>query len=254
VCSYLGTMNVVTGVVGAVTGLVTGPWLRAITFRLSVPAGQADRTVCPACGSTLLASRSWWRSTLCPTGRCAACHTRVGAPAGVLEVAAAALLGTLAALVGPHPELAALSWLALLGVTLAAIDLRVHRLPDRLTLPAYPVVALLFALAAVINGEPGRLVRTALCGVALAACYLTLVLLRPDDLGAGDVKLAGLLGMALGWFGWNAVVVGTAVAFVLCATAGVALLISRRGGLRSALPLGPFMVTGAYLVVFVASA
>jgi hypothetical protein len=35
--------------------------------------------------------------------------------------------------------------------------------------------------------------------------------------------------------------------------AGLALLITRRGGLRTALPLGPFMVTGAYLVVFVAS-
>jgi len=75
------------------------------------------------------------------------------------------------------------------------------------------------------------------------------VLIRPDQLGLGDVKLAGLLGIALGWFGWRAVLVGTALAFVGCAVAGLWLLATKRGKLTSAVPLGPFMVAGAVAVV-----
>ena len=86
-------------------------------------------------------------------------------------------------------------------------------------------------------------------GGVTALAYLTLVLIRPDQLGLGDVMLAGLLGVALGWFGWRAVLLGSTLAFVGCALAGLVLLATRRASLRSAVPLGPFMVAGAAAVV-----
>lgn len=247
-----GTTALLAGVAAGI-GVLAAAWLRAAVFRLSVPADTPDRTGCPGCGRPLLGHPNWWRSTLSPTGRCPGCRRRVGAPLGVLEIVAGALLGAVAGVVGPRPELAAFGVLALLCVALAAIDLAVHRLPDRLTLPAYPVLAALFVLAALVTGEPDRIVRVLLAGAALAGGYLLLALLRPGQLGLGDVKLAGLLGLALGWLGWDAVLLGTALAFVLCALAGLALLVGRRASLRTALPLGPFMVAGTFAVVLLSS-
>ena len=166
-------------------------------------------------------------------------------------MASAAVLGTIGCTVGPRPELVAFAWLAVLCVALATIDLIVYRLPDRLTLPAYPVLAALLAGAALLNSEPGRFLRAMVAGVALAAGYLVLALVRPGDLGLGDVKLAGPLGMALGWAGWQSVLLATVLSFVLCGLAGAVLLATRRADARAALPLGPFMVYATFVVLLV---
>ncbi|MCP2243588.1 leader peptidase (prepilin peptidase) / N-methyltransferase [Lentzea aerocolonigenes] len=161
------------------------------------------------------------------------------------------MLGTIAGTVGPRPELIAFAWLAVLCIALATIDLIVYRLPDQLTLPAYPVIAALLAGAALLNSEPDRFLRAVLAGIALAAGYLVLALIRPGDLGLGDVKLAGPLGMVLGWAGWQSVLLGTALSFVLCGLAGAVLLAVRRADARTALPLGPFMVCATFVVLLV---
>ncbi|MEU0885607.1 A24 family peptidase [Lentzea sp. NPDC005914] len=163
----------------------------------------------------------------------------------------ATLLGTIACTVGPRPELVAFAWLAVLCVALATIDLIVYRLPDRLTLPAYPVLAALLAGAALLNSEPSRFLRAVLAGAALAAGYLVLALIRPGDLGLGDVKLAGPLGMALGWTGWQSVLLATVLSFVLCGLVGAVLLVARRADARTVLPLGPFMVYATFVVLMV---
>jgi leader peptidase (prepilin peptidase) / N-methyltransferase len=172
-------------------------------------------------------------------------------PCGVTEIASATVLGALGYAVGPRPELVAFAWLAVLCVALATIDLIVYRLPDRLTLPAYPVLAALLAGAALVNSEPGRFLRAVLAGAALAGGYLVLALIRPGHLGLGDVKLAGPLGMALGWAGWQSVLLATVLSFVLCGLLGAALLAARRVGPRTALPLGPFMVYATFVVLLV---
>lgn len=161
------------------------------------------------------------------------------------------MLGTIAGAVGPRPELIAFAWLAVLCVALATIDLIVYRLPDRLTLPAYPALAALLAGAALLNSEPGKFLRAVLAGAVLAAGYLLLALIRPGDLGLGDVKLAGPLGMVLGWVGWPSVLFATALSFVLCGLVGVVLLAVRRADARTALPLGPFMVYATFVVLLV---
>ena len=105
------------------------------------------------------------------------------------------------------------------------------------------------AAAALALGRPDRLVGAVAGGAALAGCYLVLVLLRPGQLGLGDVKLAGLLGLGLGWLGWPAVLTGSLLAFVLFAGCALALLAAGRVTRRTALPFGPFMLTGALLVL-----
>jgi len=107
----------------------------------------------------------------------------------------------------------------------------------------------LLAVPAVAGHDLASLVRAVLGGAALAAGYLLLALLRPGQLGGGDVKLAGLAGLALGWLGWPALIAGAVLGFALSAVVSLALLALRRVTLRSAICFGPFLLGGALLAV-----
>jgi len=71
----------------------------------------------------------------------------------------------------------------------------------------------------------------------------------PGALGMGDVKLAALLGLYLGWLGWSTVLTGAVAGFVVQAALALVLLAARRVGRRDALPFGPAMLVGAALVM-----
>jgi leader peptidase (prepilin peptidase)/N-methyltransferase len=232
-------VNLVWAVAGGAAGLVAGSLLRGPVFRLSVPAGAPDRVTCPGCAAQL---RRW------PAFRCWHCGCALGSPA-VLEVATAAVLALLAGRFGGQPFTLALGFLGALGVALAAIDIKVQRLPDKLTLPAYPVLIALLTIAALTGHDLAALDRALLGGLALAGGYLLLGLVRPGQLGGGDIKLAGLAGLVLGWLGWWAVLTGAALGFVLAALASLVLLAARRITLRGAISFGPFLLGGALLVI-----
>jgi leader peptidase (prepilin peptidase)/N-methyltransferase len=235
-------MNAGWAAAGAIAGLLVGPALRGVVVRLSVPAGEPPRATCPRCGAPLP------RVTAI---RCAGCRTRLG-PIPFLELACAATVGALAWRFAGTPEVVAYCVLGALGVALAAIDLQVQRLPDRLTLPAYPALLALLIAAALVGHQAWPLARAVLGGLALGGTYLLLGLIRPGGIGGGDIKLAGLAGLALGWLGWRAVFGGAALGFVLAALAGLALLAARRVTLRSHISFGPFLIGGALLVMLAA--
>jgi leader peptidase (prepilin peptidase)/N-methyltransferase len=129
------------------------------------------------------------------------------------------------------------------------IDLDVRRLPNRIVLPSYPVGALLLVAA---GGDRPALLRGLAAMAVLFAGYFALASVRPGGLGFGDVKLAGLLGLYLGWLGWAQVWLGTLTGFLLGGLAGAALLAARRASRGSALPFGPAMLAGALFAVFAA--
>ena len=81
------------------------------------------------------------------------------------------------------------------------------------------------------------------------AGYLLLGLARPGQLGGGDIKLAGLVGLVLGWVGWPALLSGAVLGFVLSAVASLVLLAARRVTMRSAISFGPFLLGGALLAI-----
>ncbi|MEY9871770.1 leader peptidase (prepilin peptidase)/N-methyltransferase [Streptacidiphilus sp. MAP12-33] len=132
---------------------------------------------------------------------------------------------------------------AVLAAALTALDLRLRRLPDALTLPAYPV---LFALLA-LPGDGGALVRALLAALVLTACYYALAFF--GGAGLGDVKAAGVVGLVLGYAGWHTLLAGTLYASLLAAVLAVALLVSRRASRRTQIPFGPFMAVGALLAL-----
>jgi len=141
-------------------------------------------------------------------------------------------------------------------VALAAIDLDVHRLPDKLTFPLVPLAIVIAAAASACTGEWFPLLRAVLAGLALGAAYLVLLLISPGGggLGLGDVKLAVGLGVLLGWFSWYAVLVGTLSGFVLGGLWAAGLLISRRATRHSYIAFGPFMLGGAIIALLVGGA
>ena len=164
-----------------------------------------------------------------------------------------AATGTLFALVGLRFgvswELPAFLVLAGSGVLLAVVDLRHRRLPNRVVLPAIVAGAGLLLVAAAGEGGWLALLRAAVGAGLLFAGYLTLALISPRGLGMGDVKLAALLGLYLGWLGWAAVVVGAVAGFLVQAVLALALLAGGRIGLRGELPFGPAMLAGAGLAI-----
>ena len=174
----------------------------------------------------------------------------VAPPALAVEAAAGLALAVTAARAASPWPLAGLGWLMLCAVALAFIDAAIRRLPDPLTGAAFAGTLGFLAVAALTGGgHPGQLGRAVLAAAALCGFYLALFIIRPSGMGLGDVKLAAGVGTALGWLGWQALVAGTFLAFALAAVYGIALLISGRATRKHQIPFGPFMITGAFLVI-----
>lgn len=161
-----------------------------------------------------------------------------------------ALLFVLAALrFGFSWELPAFLFLAAAGVLLAVIDLQHHLLPNRVLVPSFGIGAALLMVAALLDGTWDALLRAGLGALVLFVGYLVLALISPRGLGMGDVKLAALVGLHLGWIGWSTLVAGALAGFVIQASLALVLLTGRRIGLRGELPFGPAMLLGAAVAI-----
>jgi leader peptidase (prepilin peptidase) / N-methyltransferase len=136
------------------------------------------------------------------------------------------------------------AWLA---VTLTVVDLKHRRLPNALTLAAYPATAATVALAATQAGW--HVAEGALLGAtALVGCYLAVHLLSPGAMGGGDVKLSGTQGAVMGAVGWPAVLVGTMLAALLTLVLHAAAPRRRRHQWRSGVPHGPALLAATYVM------
>lgn len=146
---------------------------------------------------------------------------------------------------GAQPDVLAAMVLAVAGVLLAVEDFAHHRLPNAIMQPAAVAVVLLLTVAALLDDAWLALLRGAIAAVGCGVLYLALALARPTGLGLGDVKLGALLGLWLGWLGWQAVVVGVLMGFVLGGVVGLLLIAARRANRRSAIAFGPWLLLGA---------
>lgn len=141
--------------------------------------------------------------------------------------------------------LAACLYLLWLAVQLSIIDIRTHTLPRRLVLPAYPIAGSLLLAAALAGGTPLHALIAAGGALAMAGLYWLLWAVYPSGMGFGDVRLAGVLGLFLGYLGWQHVLLGAAAGFVAGGLWGIVLIASGRGTAKSAIPFGPAMLAGA---------
>ena len=227
---------------------------------------------CPNCG-TAIPFLPWLPAArvrgFARNGRCPSCARAVPPSVG-LAAATALLFAAVGLSTGVSQTTAnplwpaALLFFAAVGALLSSVDMRVHRLPNAIVGPAYPIAVPLVAGAAVLHrGASGPAPAFAAADLlaaayplggmaALAALYWLLWFIHPAGMGWGDVKIAGLVGLHLGFAGPVVVVAGTLAAFLASSAYGVVLLALRRATRRTQIPFGPFMIGGALAVLLAA--
>ena len=237
-----------------VAGLVIGSFLTVVVDR--VPQGgsvNAPPSRCGSCGLRLgpldlVPVFSW----LALRGRCRRCRAWIGVEPIVLELSNATLF-VLMAIRFDDTRAAIPAYCILMSVLLAQtwIDLRTQRLPREITYTGIILGSIALGAAAIVIDEPERIWMTALgAAIALFAMWLVYTLSK-GEMGDGDVRLAPLLGMYLGWLNPGIVLPGLFFGFVAGAVVGVAMVVFNRAGRRTAVPFGPFLALGTLVAIFV---
>lgn len=232
-------------------GLIIGSFLNVVVWR--VPRGESvvrPPSACPACHAPIrprdnIPVLSW----LVLRGQCRDCKSPISRRYPLVE----ATTGVLFALVvmrflyseDQAWAIPAYLYLAAVSVALTLIDIDSRRLPDAIVLPSIGVMAVLLTIASALSGEWPRLMTAGLGGIVLFALYFAMAVAYPRGMGFGDVKLAAVLGIALGWLGWGPLAVGAFAAFLLGGVFSVGLLVTGRANRKTALPFGPWMLVGA---------
>jgi leader peptidase (prepilin peptidase)/N-methyltransferase len=254
-------MSVLLIVFAGLLGLAVGSFVNVVVYRLPAHISLLEPSQCPSCGVPV---RVWQNipvlSWLLLRGRCRACRSAIDAKypivEGVTGIAFAALAWFVPEVLGLRGVAGVLvwtafSWFAAASLALALIDVDTFTLPNRIVLPT-SAVGLVLLSAACLAGAPWPDLGRALIGAAgMGVSYWLIRVLRPDGMGGGDVKLAGMAGLFLGWLGWGPLAVGWLAAFLLGGLWGVALIAAGKANRRTAVPFGPWILAGAWVGVWV---
>jgi leader peptidase (prepilin peptidase)/N-methyltransferase len=258
----------------ALFGVAIGSFLNVVAYRVPAKVSLVRESRCPACDAPIRAYQnvpvvSW----IALRGRCANCKAPIAARYPIVEAVTGAAFVLVTWWVmsggtgtGPSSRFARSGsylgdpsvWVVLvaylyfvsLAIVLTLIDLDVHRLPNSIVLPAYPVTVILFTVACLLGADWSSLLRAAIGGAAMYVFYFIVRLISPRGMGGGDVKLAGVIGLYLGWVGWSTLVVGAFAAFLFGGVFGILLIVLRRAGRKTAIPFGPWMLLGAWAGLF----
>jgi len=234
----------IRGVVALPIGLMVGSFMTVAVSRL--PKGESvvrPRSRCPACGAEIAARDnipvlSW----LLLRGRCRSCRERISAEYPLLELATAGLV-VLTAVRYPNPwHDVLIGGLLALMPGIALIDLRIRKIPNKLTYPAMLIFPPVILLAWLI-GDAADPVRAALGFLSFGGGIL-IVATVSGGMGLGDVKLAAVIGLVLGSLGLRFVGVSAGATIVLGGLGGLVALAMGRG-MKSKIPYGPYLAAGA---------
>ncbi|MDQ6849761.1 MAG: prepilin peptidase [Actinomycetota bacterium] len=238
----------------ALLGLAVGSFLNVVIYR--IPRGESlvrPGSHCPACGEAVRARHNvpvlGW---LLLRGRCVDCRAPISVRYPLVETVTALLFVAVTArlsALGLLQAAPAYLFFVAVGIALTAIDLDVRRLPNAIVYPSYLVLAVLLTLASVFEGGVEPLLRAGIGAAGLFAFYLALAVIHPGGMGFGDVKLAGVIGGALGFLSYPALVIGAFAAFVIGGLGAIALVAMRHASGKTAIPFGPAMVAGALIAI-----
>jgi len=224
--------------------LALGSFLTVVAARL--PAHQSvvgGRSCCVSCGSQIR-----WHdnipivSYLRLRGRCRDCSTRYGLRYPLVELLTALLVAACFARFGLTGEGFVAAFFVAVLVVLSAIDLEHLILPDRIVLPATAIV-----LAANCALFPDRALEFGVAALATSSFLFLALLAYPRGMGMGDVKLALLMGAALG----KSVAIALAIGLISALAVSIVIL-AREGmaGRKRAIPFGPFLAFGSVMALF----
>jgi leader peptidase (prepilin peptidase)/N-methyltransferase len=236
----------------ALFGLAVGSFLNVVIYR--VPRNESiisPRSRCPSCSAQIkeydnIPVISW----LVLRGRCRNCHARITPRYLVVELIGGVLFAGLAARLGFAWDLPAFLIFLSSLLALSCVDLELLVLPKKIIYPTLILVTLLLVMASAATHDWDRLLVGALCAAAWFVVFFVMNFASPRVLGFGDVRLAPLLGLALGWLGWRYVVLGFFSANVIGAVIGISLIAMKRMKRDQPVPYGVFLAAGAALAIF----
>jgi leader peptidase (prepilin peptidase) / N-methyltransferase len=227
-------------------GLALGSFLNVVAAR--IPRGGSlmrPASACMSCSTPI----AWYDnvpllSYAVLRGRCRACATKIPLRYPAVELATAVLVVACVLAFGITFEALVAAFFCAVLVAVSAIDLEHRIIPNKIVLPAAAIV-----LAAQTALEPS--VEWALAALGCSLFLFLAVLAYPTGMGMGDVKLALLLGAALGRTAPVALMVG-----LLTAIVPAVVLFARHGSAarKMAIPFGPFLAFGGVVALFAGGA
>ncbi|MGH3651759.1 prepilin peptidase [Glutamicibacter sp.] len=138
------------------------------------------------------------------------------------------------------------------GVLLSKEDMATHRLPNRLVVYWLAASIVVVALLGIFRADAHGILMGLLGLLLLGGGYLLVTLISAGSMGMGDVKLAGVLGMNLGYYSLPSLFFATLLTFVLATGWVIGGMAARKLTLKSAVPFGPFMLVGSFIVLLMA--
>jgi leader peptidase (prepilin peptidase)/N-methyltransferase len=169
----------------------------------------------------------------------------------LVALGTAALFAGVAARFGADAVLPAYLLLTGALVALSVIDLRLFLLPNRIVIPLAGASVVLLGIGALAEGEPGAYGRALLGGAVAFFVFAALHVVSPRSMGFGDVKLALVLGLFLGYLGWGEVVLGLFLGFLYGAIVGIGLIVTGLRTRKDHVPFGPFLAAGTLTAILV---
>ena len=165
-------------------------------------------------------------------------------------VALGGLLGTLTyRQFGFSLEMVAYGLMIAMCIEQSIIDYATHRLPRGVTFRAAIVGGPLLFLAAINHDDNGRIGVMFASFVVTFALFALLAAFSKGGIGGGDVRLAPVLALFLGWLGASNVYVGLGSGFILGGVVAAGMLVTRRASASTRIAFGPFLCIGAVAVV-----
>jgi leader peptidase (prepilin peptidase) / N-methyltransferase len=237
-----------------ILGLAIGSFLNVVIYR--VPRGESllfPGSHCPVCKTALRAQHnipvvSWFALR----GRCAVCRSRISVRYPLVELSMAALFVAITLHFGLSLRLPAYLYLAAIGLTLAMIDKDVRKLPDSILLPSYVVCVGLLLPAGSVDGNWWPAERAVLGMLALSGIYAVLAVGHRGAIDLGEIKLAGLVGLCLGWASWPALVMAAFGSLLICGLTQSSSFSAGRHSADRALVLAPAVLIASGVSLFVA--
>ena len=224
--------------------LAVGSFLNVVAARVPLRRSLArPGSSCVSCGAAI----AWHDnvpilSYLLLRGRCRHCGERIGLRYLLVELLTAVLVAACFARFGLSGRTFVAAFFVAVLVVLSAIDVERKLLPDVIVLPAAAIVR-----AAPLALFPARALEWALAARAASGFLFAAVLVHPRGMGMGDVKLALLMGAALG----KPVAVAMMVGMLAALAVGIVLLARHGSAARKvAIPFGPFLALGSVVALF----
>ena len=236
-----------------VLGLLVGSFLNVVIYR--VPRDESivtPRSHCPNC-DTELANRdnvpvvSW----LVLRGKCRTCGNPISVRYPLVELLTGVLFALVAARIGFHAALPAFLVLTAALVALSMIDLDTFLLPKKIVYAAFGAGAGLLLVAGLVDGDTRGMAEAAGGAVIAWVVFRVINFVSPKGMGYGDVRLAGLVGLYLGWIELPLVGLGLFLAFLFASVIGVGLIVTKLRTRKDRVPFGPFLALGAVTAILV---